>query len=338
MAEFLTLLLGAAFVAAAPLILAGLGEMVLERSGAGFNLGLEGIMLVGALAGVLGSAAAGPWIGLLTGLAAGVAGGLLYAVSVALGLDVVLTGIAISIVGAGVSTYAFEVIAPAGRTNISAPLLPRLSVPGLAELPVIGPPLRELSVGMWLAIAVAIVAAWALRSTRAGLRLRSAAEHDTAVQRGIAVARYRLVAALIAGGLAGAAGTVLAVSTIGTFTPGMTGGRGFLVLAVVIIGRQRPGGVVAGAALFAVMDGLALLAQTRDLGLPTEAYHALPYLTALIVLCAHARWLHRRGATTISDGPGMTRSSVPPGAGVPSPGTIDSPPHPKGVFHGRPDS
>ncbi|HET6285804.1 MAG TPA: ABC transporter permease [Amycolatopsis sp.] len=333
MAEFLTLLLGAAFIAAAPLILAGLGEMVLERSGAGFNLGLDGIMLIGALAGVLGSAAAGPWIGLLTGLAAGVAGGLVYAVSVALGLDIVLTGIAISIVGAGVSTYAFEIIAPAGRTNISAPLLPTMPVPGLANLPVVGRPLRELSVGLWLAIVVAIVTAWALRSTRAGLRMRAAAGHDIAAQRGIAVGRYRLVAALIAGGLAGVAGTVLAVSTIGTFTPLMTGGRGFLVLAVVIIGRQTPGGVVAGAALFAVMDGLALLAQTRDLGLATEVYHLLPYLTALVVLCGHARWQLRGGSRRIS--PGSALSPVP---GVPTPDTHESPPPPKGAPHGRPDS
>ncbi|QXV57514.1 ABC transporter permease [Amycolatopsis sp. TNS106] len=338
MTEFLTLLLGAAFIAAAPLILAGIGEMVLERSGAGFNLGLDGIMLVGALAGVLGSVAAGPWVGLLTGLAVGVAGGLVYAVSVALGLDVVLTGIAISIVGAGASTYAFEVIAPAGQTNISGPLLPTVTVPGLAELPVVGPPLRTLSVGLWLAVAVALVAAWALRFTRAGLRMRAAADRETAVQRGIAVGRYRLVAALIAGGLAGVAGATLTLTTIGTFTPLMTGGRGFLVLAVVIIGRQTASGVAAGAALFAVMDGLGLLAQTRDLGLPTEAYHALPYLAALIVLCVHAARQTRRDTRRISDGPIPTSSPVTPGADVLPSDTQDSRPHPKGSPHGRPNS
>ncbi|MFK0249583.1 ABC transporter permease [Amycolatopsis azurea] len=337
MTEFLTLLLGAAFIAAAPLIMAGIGEMVLERSGAGFNLGLDGIMVVGALAGVLGSAAAGPWVGLLTGFAAGVAGGLVYAVSVALGLDIVLTGIAISIVGAGLTTYAFEVIAPAGQTNISGPLLPTLPVPGLAELPVVGPPLRALSVGLWLAVAAAIAAAWALRSTRAGLRMRAAADHETAVQRGIAVGRYRMVAALIAGGLAGIAGAALTLTTIGTFTPLMTGGRGFLALAVVIIGRRTPSGVVAGAMLFAVMDGLGLLAQTRDLGLPTEAYHALPYLTALIVLCVHSARQARQDTRKISDCPTSARSPVTPGADVPPSDTHESRPQPEGAPHGRPN-
>lgn len=310
MTEFVALLLGSAFVSAAPLIMAGLGEMFLERSGAGFNLGIEGILLCGALAGVLGSAAAGPWAGLVAGMLTGLVWGLLYAVCAALGLDVVLIGITISIAGAGVSTYVFQVIAPTGRTNISAPLLPTLPVPVLSDLPVLGAPFRALGIGLWLAIGLAIVSAWVLRSTRFGLRLRAADDAETASLRGIAIGRYRLAAALIAGALAGVAGTVLAVGTIGSFTPLMSGGRGFLVLAVVIIGRRTTGGIVAGALLFAGMDGLALLAQTRDLGLPTEAYHALPYAAALVVLCAHSRWQTHR-STMIGTGAVANSGSAP---------------------------
>lgn len=294
MAEFLVLLLGSAFVSAAPLILAGLGEMVLERSGAGFNLGIEGALLLGALAGVLGSAFAGPWFGMLVGVAAGTGCGLVYAVGTALGVDVVLVGIAISILGTGISSYAFQVIAPAGHTNISAPLLPTVAIPGLADLPELGAPFRAVGVGLLVALGAATVIAWTLRSTRFGLRLRAAADLDVATLRGISAQRYRLVAALLAGAMTGAAGAVLVLGTIGIFTPLMSGGRGFLVLAVVIIGRRTTGGVVVGALLFAGLDGLALLAQTRDLGLPPEAYHALPYLAAFIVLCTHARWLTRR--------------------------------------------
>jgi simple sugar transport system permease protein len=296
MAELTILLLGSALAAAAPLILAGLGELALERSGAGFNLGIEGILLCGALAGVLVAAATGPWTGVAAGLAVGLLFGLVYAACAALKVDVVLIGITISIIGTGASTYFFQVIAPAGRTNISAPLLPTLRVPGLSELPVLGGPFHAVSTGFVLAVAVAVLAAWFLRSTRYGLRLRAAADARTAAAQGISVARYRLVGALIAGGLAGLAGTVLAIGTIGTFTPLMSGGRGFLVLAVVIIGRRSALGVFAGALLFAGLDGLAVLAQTRDLGLPSEAYHALPYLVALLVLCVHARWETRRAA------------------------------------------
>ncbi|MFI5593704.1 ABC transporter permease [Amycolatopsis sp. NPDC051758] len=294
MTEFLVLLMGSAFVSAAPLILAGLGEMILERSGAGFNLGIEGMLLLSALAGVLGSAFGGPWFGLLVGMAIGTCSGLLYAGGTAFGVDVVLVGIAISILGTGISSYAFQVIAPAGHANISAPLLPTVAVPGLSALPEVGEPFRAVGVGLFVALGGAAVTAWMLRSTRLGLRLRAVADADVAILRGISAPKYRLVAALLAGALTGAAGAVLALGTIGSFTPLMTGGRGFLVLAVVIIGRRTTGGVVAGALLFAGLDGLALLAQTRDLGMPPEAYHAMPYLAAFIVLCAHARWLTRR--------------------------------------------
>ncbi|MCR6488262.1 ABC transporter permease [Amycolatopsis sp. OK19-0408] len=305
MTEFLVLLLGSALVSASPLILAGLGEMLLERSGAGFNLGIEGMLLLGALAGVLGSAFAGPWFGMLVGMAVGTCCGFVYAAGTAYGVDVVLVGIAISILGTGTSSYAFQIIAPAGHANISAPLLPTVRIPGLADLPGLGAPFRAVGAGLLFALGAATVIAWTLRSTRFGLRLRAAADLGAATLRGISAQKYRLVAALLAGALTGAAGAVLVLGTIGIFTPLMSGGRGFLVLAVVIIGRRTTGGVVAGALLFAGLDGLALLAQTRDLGLPSEAYHTLPYLTALVVLCTHARWLTRRPDKVVQPaGPG----------------------------------
>ncbi len=321
MTEILVLLLGSAFVSAAPLILAGLGEMILERSGAGFNLGIEGVLLLGALAGVLGSAFAGPWFGLLVGMALGTCCGLVYAAGTAFGVDVVLVGIAISILGTGITSYAFQVIAPAGHANISAPLLPTTAVPGLSDLPEVGEPFRAVGVGMFVALGAAAVTAWMLRSTRFGLRLQAVADTNTATLRGISVQRYRLVSVLISGALTGAAGAVLALAAIGSFTPLMTGGRGFLVLAVVIIGRRTTGGVVAGALLFAGLDGLALLAQTRDLGMPPEAYHALPYLAALIVLCVHARWLTRRSNKVVhAAGPAPPPASAPE---APRPGPAD---------------
>ncbi|QWF85855.1 ABC transporter permease [Amycolatopsis sp. CA-230715] len=290
MSDFVVLLLGSTLASAAPLILAGLGEMFLERSGGGFNLGIEGILLCGALAGVLGSYAGGPGLGLTAGAVAGLMWGAIFAISAAIGIDTVLIGIAITIGGTGISTFFSQVVAPSGQRNITAPLLPAFPVPGLAELPVLGQPLGAVSAGVWLSVAVAGLSAWVLRRTRYGLRLRAAAEASTAVVKGIDVGRYRASAAMIAGALTGSAGAVLAIGSIGTFTPLMSGGRGFLVLAVVIIGGRKPAGVVAGAVLFACLDGLALMAQTRDLGLPSEAYHCFPYVAALAVLCGRARW------------------------------------------------
>lgn len=284
MADFWVLILAGALSSAAPLILAGLGEVFLERSGAGFNLGIEGILLCGALAGVFGATLAGPWAGAGFGLATGMAFGLLYALATAAGIDTVLAGITLSLLGAGLCTYAFQVFSPPGHTNVSVATLPGLTAPGL------GPVFRNVGVATYVALLLVAVASWVLRKTRFGLRLRACGDdEDVARLRGISVRGHRSAAALIAGGAAGLAGAVLSLAAIGSFTPMMTGGRGFIVLAVVIIARRTPVGVLFGALLFAAFDSLALLAQTRDLGLPREAYQALPYVVTLAVLCLHTR-------------------------------------------------
>lgn len=269
MGEIWTILITGALASAAPLVLAGLGEAVLERSGGGYNLGIEGTMLCGALAGVLGSAAAGPWAGLVAGAAAGVVFGALYAAGCGAGIDPVLVGIALTVLGTGLSTYLSEIVNPPGATALSAGTLPA-------------------GAGVWLAAAAAVLIWWLLRGTRFGLRLRACAD-EVAPTRGIAVARYRAVAALIAGAGAGLGGAVFALASIGTFTPLMTAGSGFIALAVVIIARQSALGVPAAAVLFSVFDSLALLAQTRDLGLPVEAYQAVPYVLTIVLLCLRAR-------------------------------------------------
>jgi general nucleoside transport system permease protein len=298
MADFLVLVLVGALSSATPLVLAGVGEVFLERAGGGFNLGIEGILLIGALVGVLGSAAAGPWWGVAAGMLAGMLFGLLYAAGTATGIDPALVGIVLTLLGTGLSTYTFQVVTAGGDTNASVGTLPTISLPGLRGLPVVGPLFTSTSVATYLAAALVVVAWWVLRGTRFGLRLRvSGDDPDVAHTRGISVPRYRLAAALIAGGSAGVAGAVMPLAAIGSFTPLMSGGRGFIVLAVVIIARRTPPGVVAGALLFAVFDSLGLVAQTRNLGLPVEAYQALPYLLTFVLLCLQAQrraWRSRR--------------------------------------------
>jgi ABC-type uncharacterized transport system permease subunit len=295
-ADFWVLVLVGALSSAPPLVLAGLGEVVLERAGAGFNLGIEGMLLAGAFAGVLGGSAAGPWGGAALGLLTGIAFGGLYAAGAAAGIDTVLVGIALTLLGTGLTSYLSQVVSPVGQTNLSVPTLPAVSVPWLDRLPVVGPVFTGTGVAVYLAVALAAATGWTLRATRFGLRLRAAGD-DAAVAavRGIGVRGHRVTAALIAGGFAGLGGAVLVLGSIGTFTPGMTGGRGFVVLAVVILGRRTPAGVLAGALLFSLFDSLALLAQTRDLGLPVEAYQALPYVVTFVALCWHGRRRVRLG-------------------------------------------
>ncbi|MEU0529233.1 ABC transporter permease [Amycolatopsis tolypomycina] len=280
MGELWGLLLLGALSSATPLVLAGVGEVFLERAGGGFNLGIEGTMSVGALAGVLGAAAAGPGLGLLAGAAAGVGFGALYAVGAALGADILLVGFTLTLLGVGTTGYLAQIIAPPGVTNLS-----------VATLPHLGP----VSVATWLAAAAAATGWWVLHGTRFGIRLRACGDNpDAAVTHGISVVRHRTVAGLIAGTSAGLGGAVLALASIGTFTPGIVGGRGFIALAVVIIARRTPLGVLAGAALFGGFDSLALLAQTHPMGLPIEAYQVLPYLVTFVLLCHQAQQQLRR--------------------------------------------
>ncbi|MBE1465105.1 ABC transporter permease [Kibdelosporangium phytohabitans] len=287
--DFWVLVLAGALASATPIVLAGLGETVLQRAGQ-FNLGIEGIMICGALAGVLGSAAAGPFAGAGFGVLAGVLLGFVFALGCLAGIDVVLVGVALTMLGVGVSTFVFQSWVPSGRTNLSVPTLPAMSVPGLSQLPGIGPLFSSIGVLTYAAGALAVLTWWVLRWTRFGLRIRAVGDSpDVAAVRGVPVSRYRAVAALIAGGFAGLAGAALSLSAIGSFSPGMSGGRGFIALAVVVVARRAPLGVLAGALLFAVPDSLGLLGQTRDTGLPVEALHALPYLVTFVVVCFESR-------------------------------------------------
>ncbi len=295
MAEFVVLMLIGAISSATPLILAGLGEAVLERSGAGIGLGLEGTIVCGALAGVLGSELAGPWAGLGAGVLTGLVFGALYATGLLCGADGVLVGIALTLLGTGLSTYVSQAADPADQTALSVTTLPTISLPGLAKLPVLGPLFTGTSVSTYLAIAATVAVWWMLRSSRLGLRLRVVGDDPgSAAVLGISVRRHRTTAALIAGGGGGLAGAVLSLSSIGSFAPMMSAGRGFIVLAVVILARRNPIGIAATAMLIGVFDSLALLAQTRSLGPPVEAYQLLPWIAAIALLIVDGRRRARR--------------------------------------------
>lgn len=309
--DFWAVVIAGAFALCAPIVMAGIGEIFLERAG-GFNVGVEGMMLMGAVFGVIGALQSGFWVGVLDGIIAGAVAGLVLGLATAYGrADIIIVGVAIGLLGGGLSTYLYQVIKPAGRTNASAPTEPALPLHFLSGIPVVGPAFADAGMFFYLAIAIAAVAWWVLAHTRFGLRLRAVGDDEAvAVMRGIPVRRYRLVAALIAGCLAGLGGVVVALSSIGTFSPGMTGGNGFIALAVVIIARRRPIVVLAGALLFGLFDSLALLAQTQNLGLPVELFQALPFLVTIMILCVVGRYLLGRSKQITQ------RRSTPPTAEI----------------------
>jgi ABC-type uncharacterized transport system permease subunit len=314
--DFWAVVLAGALGLCAPIVIAGLGEIFLERAG-GFNVGIEGMMLLGAVFGVLGSHLGGVWVGVLAGIAIGLVLGLLMGTASAVAkADIVIVGIAIGLLGAGLSVFLYQAINPAGSTNQTVQVQPPLHLPFVESIPVLGPGLAHAGIFFYLSIALVVLAWLVLDHTRFGLRLRAVGDDEAvAATRGISAVRFRVIAALVAGGFAGLAGAVVPLSSIGTFSPGMTGGTGFIALAVVIIGRRTPIGLVAGALVFAFFNSLALLAQTQDLGLPVELFQSLPYLATLLVLCVVSRRAWRRAtrrppSTPISPVPALDAESI----------------------------
>ena len=293
--DFWTVVLAGALALCAPIVIAGLGEIVLERTG-GFNVGIEGMMLVGAVFGVLGSHLGGVWVGVLAGIIAGLVLGLLVGAASALAkADIIIVGIAIGLLGSGLSVFLYQVLNPAGHTNQTVQTQPPLHLPLIEAIPIVGPGLAGAGVFFYLSVLLVVVSWLVLDYTRFGLRLRAVGDDEAVARtRGISPVASRIVAAVIAGGFAGLAGATVPLAEIGTFSPGMTGGTGFIALAVVIIGRRTPIGLIAGALLFSFFNSLALLAQTQSLGLPVELFQALPYLATLFVLCVVSRRVYRR--------------------------------------------
>lgn len=294
-------ILAGALALATPLVIAGLGEGFVERAGR-LNLGIEGMMILGAFTGVFAGSFFGPYAGLLAAVVTGILLALLMNVLVyALKANEIVVGLAITMLGLGLSTYLYQLWVPAGTTNVSVPTIARLDLGPLTDIPLVGPMLFGQSPLVYGTV-VLLVAAWAvMRFTRFGLQVRAVgADPTSAALRGV---RPRVVGAralIIGGALAGLAGAVISLGVIGSFTPNMTAGRGYIVLAIVIMGRMTPIGIALGAVLFGFLQSFSLLSQSTSIQLPSEVYQTLPYVVTLIVLVLTSRAQLRRQAGRLS--------------------------------------
>ncbi len=268
-----------------PLLLAALGETLAERGGV-INLGIEGSMLAGALGGALGATAGGLWLG--TGAA--VAAGLLLAavfVVVAIGYraDQIITGTAVTLGAVGLTGLVYRrAYGPAGA-GLSLPTFEPLAVPGASGLPLVGEALFAQPVLTYLAWAAVPVTWWLLFRTRWGLALRAVGEAPEAARAaGVRVRRVQAGATLLGGALAGLAGGALVLAQVGTFAENMTAGRGFIAIAIVVLGRWHPVWVLAAALLFGGATALQFLFQAMGLPVPYQWIHMIPYAMALIAL------------------------------------------------------
>lgn len=251
--------------AAAPLLWAALGELVGERAGV-LNIGVEGVMLVGCLAAAVAAPSWGPWGGVGAAVGAGAAVNLVFGVLVALGADQVVAGTGLVLAGAGLTGTIFRRMQAAGSAPPMVPTLPW----GPLEL---------------VPLAVALGLGWWLRHTRQGLVLRAVGENPgAAAAAGVHPEAVRLAAMLWAGALSGVAGAALVLRASGAFVEGMTAGRGFLALALVMLGRWRPLPVAAGALLLGAATAGQFALQALGGGVPYHLLLILPYALALTVL------------------------------------------------------
>jgi ABC-type uncharacterized transport system permease subunit len=277
--------LAAAVRVATPLLLAATGETIGQRSGV-LNLGLEGMMLTGALAAALGAEAWGPWGGMA---AAGVAGMLLAGVFalVAIGAraDQVIAGTAITLGAVGLTGTIYRQAFGAAGAGLDLPTLAPIPVPLLSALPVVGPGLFAQPAPTYIALLAVPVVWWFLFRTRAGLAVRATGE-AAAVARANGV-RTRLVrgaATVVSGGFAGLAGATLVLAQVGTFAERMTAGRGYVAIAIVVLGRWHPVAVAIASLVFGGAMALQFLFQTLGLGVPYQIFLMLPYGLALLAL------------------------------------------------------
>jgi simple sugar transport system permease protein len=277
---------------AMPVLLAVLGEIFTERSGV-LNLGLEGIMAMGAFAGFAGGFASGnAWLGLMAGLAAGALMGLIMAFfSVTLKTNQVVTGISLVILGSGLSAFMYRELFGISSRPPRVEGVADLNIPVLSQIPVVGPILFQHSVVVYLAVLLVVLSWAALFRTTWGLKVRAVGEAPSAADTsGINVAHIRYVCVIVGSALAGLGGAVLSVAQMGLFVENMVAGRGWIAIALVIFARWRPSLALAGALLFGVADALQFRLQALGFAaVPYEFLLMLPYLLTILVLVGSSK-------------------------------------------------
>ena len=283
--ELVANILISAMIAATPLVFAAIGELVAERAGV-LNLGVEGMMIVGAVAGFSAVIAAKS---LALALAAAMLGGavmaLLFGVlTLTLRANQVASGLALTMFGLGLSALWGQ-----GYSGLSAPAFPRLSLP-LTDLPLVGKLLFGQDGLIYLSFAMVVAVAWVLERTRFGLILRAIGEnHDAAHAIGYPVIAYRYLALMFGGTMAGLGGAYLSLVQTPLWVERMTAGRGWIALALVVFAAWRPWRVLLGAYLFGGITILQLHSQALGVKIDAQLLSMLPYLATILVLVIISR-------------------------------------------------
>jgi ABC-type uncharacterized transport system permease subunit len=288
--------------AATPLLLAATGELVVERSGV-LNLGVEGMMVMGAVVGFgVAHASGSPWLGVVAAIAAGAAMAFLFGIlTLSLVTNQVATGLALTLLGLGLSGVIGEAFV--GQPGVK---LARIDIPGLSAIPVIGPLLFGQDPLVYFSLGLAAAVSWFLFKTRGGLIIRAVGDsHASAHALGYNVIAVRYGCVLFGGACAGLAGGYLSLAYTPSWIENMTAGRGWIALALVVFASWRPARVVAGAYLFGAVMILGFYVQGLGLGIPSQFLSSLPYIVTVVAL------------VVISGNRALTRTNTPAALGQP---------------------
>ena len=277
---------------ATPLLLATLGELFTERGGV-LNLGIEGIMLLGAMVGFTTTYFTGElWLGIAVAAATGVGFGLLMGLlTVSLGLSQHVSGLGVTMLCTGLSFYLYRLVFGQPSQPPHVQPFATLAIPGLADLPWLGPVLFDQFALVYLAFLLVPLAAFVLYHTPWGLGLRTVGENPhAAVSAGVNVAWIRYQALMISGALMGIAGAYLSLAQFNAFTFGVVSGRGWVCIALVVLGQWDPWRVAGAALLFGALDALGLRLQSSGgLDVPYQVFLMLPFLATIVAMALLAR-------------------------------------------------
>lgn len=284
--ELLTNILYAMVRTGTPLLLVALGELVCEKAGV-LNLGQEGMMLLGAVAGfIVGLSSGNLWLGAACGALAGAVMSTLFAfVAVHLAANQVATGLALTILGVGLSSFI-------GASWVGKPIsgFEPVAIPVLSELPVIGRMLFAQDLLVYLSFVLFALVAWALLRSRIGLIIKAVGENpDAASATGLPVLWVRTGAVLFGGAMAGLAGAYMSLAYTPMWTENITAGRGWIALALVVFASWQVFRVLLGAWLFGLASILHLVAQGLSVAIPGNLLAMLPYVATVLVLVALSR-------------------------------------------------
>lgn len=289
-------LINITLVYSTPLILAALGGIFSERSGV-VNIGIEGLMVVGAFAAALfsfyaedaGWGAASPWVGMLAAAVMGVLLSAIHAVAcITFKADQTVSGVVINFLAAGLSVYLVKVLFDgSGQTTTLQEVFNKVPVPALADIPFIGPALFNAYPPTYVAYVLVFVCWYALFKMPFGLRLRSVGEHPSAADTvGIKVLRTRYIGVFLSGALAALGGATITLTTTSSFTHNTISGQGFIAIAAMIFGKWHPFGAFGAAVFFGFASSLRNVVQLYDwsANIPQEFIFMLPYVLTILVL------------------------------------------------------